>query len=140
MEIPCPISKLDLWDRRSQLKTFGDVLSQNFATLAFCHANTAELSQCEADTENDRMIEETPWKTLLTIRSCCAMACPVYGFCVRPSAVSSSWRLYGLQPVRLLCPWNSLGENTGVGKPFPSPDVWTLVMRNNFLTRCVSCC
>lgn len=60
MEIPCPISKLDLWDMRSQLRTFGDFLPKNFATLAFCHANTNELSQCEADTENDRMREETP--------------------------------------------------------------------------------
>ena len=23
------------------------------------------------------------------------------------------------RPIRLLCPWNSLGKNTGVGKPFP---------------------
>ena len=27
----------------------------------------------------------------------------------------------GLQPTRLLCPWNSPGNNTEVGKPFPSP-------------------
>ena len=29
---------------------------------------------------------------------------------------------HGRQPVRLLCPWNSPGENTGV-LPFPSPGV-----------------
>ena len=29
---------------------------------------------------------------------------------------------HGLQPTRLLCPWNSPGKNTGVGsQPFPSP-------------------
>ena len=26
------------------------------------------------------------------------------------------------QPVRLLCPWNSPGQNTGVGSIFPSPE------------------
>ena len=29
--------------------------------------------------------------------------------------VSDSLQPHGLQPVRLLCPWNSLGKNTGVG-------------------------
>ena len=27
----------------------------------------------------------------------------------------------GLQPTRLLCPWDFPGKNTGVGLPFPSP-------------------
>ena len=31
------------------------------------------------------------------------------------SAMSSSFRPHGLQPARLLCPWNSPGRNTGVG-------------------------
>ena len=31
-------------------------------------------------------------------------------------------RPHGLQPARLLCPWNSPGKNIGVsGLPFPSP-------------------
>ena len=29
--------------------------------------------------------------------------------------VSNSVQPYGLQPVRLLCPWDSPGQNTGVG-------------------------
>ena len=29
--------------------------------------------------------------------------------------VSNSLRHYGLQPTRLLCPWDSPGKNTGVG-------------------------
>ena len=29
--------------------------------------------------------------------------------------VSDSFQLYGLQPTRLLCPWDSPGKNTGVG-------------------------
>ena len=35
--------------------------------------------------------------------------------CVSHSAVSNSLRPHGLQPARLLCPWNSLGKNTRVG-------------------------
>ena len=31
------------------------------------------------------------------------------------SLLSDSVRLYGLQPARLLYPWNSPGQNTGVG-------------------------
>ena len=29
--------------------------------------------------------------------------------------MSDSFQPYGLQPARLLCPWNSQGKNTGVG-------------------------
>ena len=32
--------------------------------------------------------------------------------------MSDSLPLYGLQPTRLLCPWNSPGKNTGVGCHF----------------------
>ena len=35
--------------------------------------------------------------------------------CVHCSVVSNSLRPHGLQPARLPCPWNSPGENTGVG-------------------------
>ena len=35
--------------------------------------------------------------------------------CVSRSVVSNSLRPHGLQPTRLLCPWNFLGKNTGVG-------------------------
>ena len=34
---------------------------------------------------------------------------------VSGSVVSDSLRSHGLQPAKLLCPWNSLGKNTGVG-------------------------
>ena len=34
--------------------------------------------------------------------------------CVNLSTVSNSLQLRGLQPIRLLCPWNSPGTNTGV--------------------------
>ena len=34
---------------------------------------------------------------------------------VSHSVVSNSLRPHGLQPTRLLCPWNSPGQNTGMG-------------------------
>ena len=37
---------------------------------------------------------------------CCVLSRPV---------MSDSLQPHGLQPARLLCPWNSLGKNTGVG-------------------------
>ena len=33
--------------------------------------------------------------------------------------MSNSLRPHGLKPARLLCPWNFLGKNTGVGCHFP---------------------
>ena len=38
--------------------------------------------------------------------------------CVGCSVVSDSLQLHGLEPARLLCPWNSPGKNTGVGCHF----------------------
>ena len=35
--------------------------------------------------------------------------------CEDRSVTSDSLRSHGLQPARLLCPWNSPGKNTGVG-------------------------
>ena len=39
--------------------------------------------------------------------------------CVQVSAVSDSLQPHGLQPARLLCPWNFSGKNTGVSCHFP---------------------
>ena len=36
------------------------------------------------------------------------------------SVMSDSLQPLGPQPARLLCPWDSLGKDTGVGCPFPS--------------------
>ena len=35
------------------------------------------------------------------------------------SVMSNSFRLHGLQPTRLLCPWNFPGKGTGVGCHYP---------------------
>ena len=46
-------------------------------------------------------------------RVACTIQC--VGVCVCRLVVSNSLRPHGLQPARLLCPWNSPGKNTGVG-------------------------
>ena len=40
------------------------------------------------------------------------------GCCQVASVVSNSVRPHGLQPTRLLCPWDSPGKNPGVGCHF----------------------
>ena len=44
----------------------------------------------------------------------CIYVC-IHVACYVTSVVSDSVRLYGLQPARLLCPWDSPGKITGVG-------------------------
>ena len=43
------------------------------------------------------------WRSNLTLRACSCLC----------SAVSNSLRPHGLQPARLLCPWDSPGKNRG---------------------------
>ena len=45
----------------------------------------------------------------------CVCVCLCVCVCVSHSVVSNSLRPHGLQPTRLLCPWDSSGKNTGVG-------------------------
>ena len=55
----------------------------------------------------DSLPSESPGKPRKsTTTSCCC--------CLVTSVVSNSVQPYGLQPARLLCPWDSLGKNTGV--------------------------
>ena len=51
----------------------------------------------------------------------------IHSFLRSCSFVSDSLRPYGLQPTRLLCPWESLGKNTEVGHHF--------LLQGIFLTR-----
>ena len=50
-------------------------------------------------------------------RSCMILNLMTQCMCVSHSVVSDLWS-HGLQPTRLLCPWNSAGKNTGVGCHF----------------------
>ena len=43
---------------------------------------------------------------------------PCVCVCVSHSVLSNSLRSHGLEPTRLLCPWDSPGKNTGVGCHF----------------------
>ena len=52
---------------------------------------------------------EAEIKQVDNIRYQCVYDCQV------DSVVSNSVQPYGLQPIRLLCPWDSPGKNTGVG-------------------------
>ena len=49
---------------------------------------------------------------------------------------SDSWHLHGLQPARLLCPWNSLGKNTGVGSHFLLQGIFPTQGSNTGLLHC----
>ena len=44
---------------------------------------------------------------------------PIGLACLVPLVLSNSLQPHGLQPARLLCPWNFPGKNTGVGSLFP---------------------
>ena len=53
-----------------------------------------------------RVAGESRWTQMMMWAICVCVSC---------SVVSNSLWSYGLQPTRLLCPWNSPGKNTGVG-------------------------
>ena len=56
---------------------------------------------------------------------------------VHPSAMSDSLRPHGLQPsVRLLCPWDSPGKNTGVGCHFLLHGIFPTQGSNLILPHC----
>ena len=52
------------------------------------------------------------------------------------SVLSNSLRPHGLQPARLLCPWNSPGKNTGVGCHFLLQGIFPTQGSNTCLLHC----
>ena len=50
--------------------------------------------------------------------------------------LSDSWWLHGLQPSRLLCPWNSPGKNTGAGCHFLLQGIFPTQGSNQGLPHC----
>ena len=52
------------------------------------------------------------------------------------SVMSDSLLLYGLKPVRLLCPWNFPGKDTGVGCHFLLQNIFWTQGSNLCLPRC----
>ena len=63
----------------------------------------------------------------------CLRACSV------TSVVSNSLRPYGLQPARLLCPWNSPGKNIGVGCHAPLQGIFPTQGSNPHLLCLLHC-
>ena len=66
--------------------------------LAACSAESGEFPEVWLDGD--------PWIFHLGVCVCVCISC---------SVVSDSLQPQGLQPSRLLCPWDSPGKNTGVG-------------------------
>ena len=62
-----------------------------------------EYSQDSQVTDLVLQLQNFPY--LQAFCCCCSVA----------SVMSDSLQPYGLQPTRLLCPWDSLGKNTGLG-------------------------
>ena len=56
--------------------------------------------------------------------------------CVTHSVMSNSLQPHGLQPVRLLCPWNSPSKNTGVGCHFLFQEIFLTQGSNLGLLHC----
>ena len=55
---------------------------------------------------------------------------------VSHSVVSNSSRSHGLQPARTLCPWNSLGKNTGVNSHSLLQEIFPIEGSNPSLLHC----
>ena len=62
--------------------------------------------------------------------------------CVSRSVVSDSLRPHGLQPTRLLCPWNSSSKNTGVSchslLQVPNPGIEPRSLTSRQILYCLS--
>ena len=54
-------------------------------------------------------------------QDCLAFSLVTLYLSVNHSVLSDSLRTHGLQPARLLCPWNFSGQEYWNGLPFPSP-------------------
>ena len=56
--------------------------------------------------------------------------------CVSRSVASNSLQLHGLQTIRLLCPWDSPGKNSGVGCHFLLQGIFPIQELNPGLLHC----
>ena len=64
-------------------------------------------------TPNQTRSANLPTPPQLCVDIICEWSCVV--LVLRHSVISDSLQLHGLQPARLLCPWDSPGKNTRVG-------------------------
>ena len=70
---------------------------------------TQQLNNTDLNTKLNLLTFYKKLQEIIFVTFGCVRACSV------ASAVSDSVWPYGLQPVRLLCPWDSSGKNTRVG-------------------------
>ena len=71
----------------------------------------------------------------LKIGQCFSLGPLCYMCMFRSSVVSNSLGSYGLEPARLLCPWDFPGKNTGVGCHFLLQGIYLPNPGSNFSTQ-----
>ena len=84
-----------------------------FLTPGFHFLSTSQRANNIPWTKN-----EPRGKPHMSVRSVSKCYTSVRSVSVSHSVVPDSLRPHGLQPTRLLCPWDSPGKNTGVGRHF----------------------
>ena len=83
---------------------------KNKASKKFQNDDLREQNKiCDERLKGQRLMAIKHMKRCATLLIICMLTC---------SAASDSLRLHGMQPTRLLCPWNFPGRNTGVRCPF----------------------
>ena len=120
---------------------------------ALCHAGFALLfTRFERLSGLCECRVSSLWERWNALNPCCAsqkLAQRCLHLCVLShfSSVSDSLWPQGLQPARLLCPWDSPGRNTGVGcrarlQDLPSPGIEpaSSALAGRFFTTSATCC
>ena len=94
---------------RPRIRNFDDPRSRRLQTKA----QESIWSICPRKQWDPNSCSMTPTPASHCCCCCCCCCC-----CQVASVVSNSVQPHGLQPTRLLCPWDSPGKNTGVGCHF----------------------
>ena len=90
-------------------------------------STTPESTHSRAECRNSRKDLMLQGKTPFTLTKIPRATTETQGsrmnkcWCCLVAKSCTTLRPHGMQPARLLCPWNFPGKNTGVGQLFPSP-------------------
>ena len=84
----------------------------------------AQLKLWRSDLLLKRIVYKKKKKDSINIGGCCCCCC---------SVVSNSLQLHGLEPTRLLCPWDIPGKNTGGGCHFLLQGIFLTQGLNSYL-------
>ena len=144
MRIMCPQKKTSIHIQKEwQVWLLGKVLDCYSCSLLLCAATAAKLPQscptlCDP---TDGSPPGSPVPGILQARTLEGLPFPSpmhesEKWKWSRSVVSNSSRPHGLQPTRLLCPWDFPGKSTGVGcHPSPSP-YYCVMTLNSVLFQC----